>query len=76
MYNCSNDFALNIGYGTIDNINEKIVEYSTVAKIKSPGSLNGEFKIIGRESKNGDSPNKWKTISINQISEAYKNNLI
>ena len=41
---------------------------------ESPGSpvMNGEFKIIGLESKYGASPNKWKAISINQILEAYK----
>ena len=79
LYNGSNELALNIGYGMIDNINKQIVEYSiNVAKIESPGSpiMNGEFKIIGLESKNGAGPNKWKAISMNQILEAYKNNLL
>ena len=77
LYNGSNEWALNIVNGMIDNINENIIEYSTVAKIESPGSpvMNGEFKIIGLESKNGAGPNKWKAISMNQILEAYKNYL-
>ena len=63
----------------IENINEEIIEYSTEStKIESPGSpvMNGEFKIIGLESKNGASPNKWRAISMNQILEAYKNKIL
>ena len=61
----------------IENINEKEIKYSTVAKQRSPGSpiLNGEFKILGLESQNVG-PNKWKAIRINQVFEAYKSELL
>lgn len=66
-----------MGFGSINSINSKIVEFSAVIKEISLGSpiLNSDCKLIGLALMQGVAPNQWIAIDIIEILKSYQDEL-